>query len=139
MAAYLPAGLFHAAASLGIAKAAARRAATAVQANGAASARGRMLLAENAVELTACRATLSRAAALVDTHDGPDADVVALFGEAQAAKTFVNAAAERVSAARSSYRAARATSTAIPSRGRTATSRPAPSCTRSAPTARTTS
>lgn len=96
MEVYGSAGLFHAAASLGIAEAAARGAAAGARRFGVPGARGRMLLAENAVELSAARATLSRAAALLDAHDGPDADVVALFGEAQAAKAFVGHAAERV-------------------------------------------
>ena len=96
MEVYGSAGLFHAAASLGIAEAAARGATAGARRFGVPGARGRMLLAESAVELSAARATLSRAAALLDAHDGPDADVVALFGEAQAAKAFVGQAAERV-------------------------------------------
>lgn len=70
MEVYGSAGLFHAAASLGIAEAAARGAATAAQRFGVPGARGRMGLAENAVDLSAARATLSRAAALLDAHDG---------------------------------------------------------------------
>jgi alkylation response protein AidB-like acyl-CoA dehydrogenase len=50
-------------------------------------------VAENAIELGACRATLSRAAALADESDEP---LVSLFAEAQAAKTFVNQAAARI-------------------------------------------
>ena len=96
MEVYASAGLFHAAASLGIAEAAARGAVAGARRFGAPGARGRMLLAENAVELSAARATLSRAASLLDEHDGPGADVVALFGEAQAAKAFVGQASERV-------------------------------------------
>ena len=96
MEVYGSAGLFHAAASLGIAEASARGATAAARRFGVPGARGRMLLAENAVDLSAARATLSRAAPLLDAHDGPDADAVALFGEAQAAKAFVGQAAERV-------------------------------------------
>ncbi len=96
MEVYGSAGLFHAAASLGIAEASARGAAGAARRFGVPGARGRMLLAENAVELSAARATLSRAALLLDAHDRPDADMVALFGEAQAAKAFVGQAAERI-------------------------------------------
>jgi alkylation response protein AidB-like acyl-CoA dehydrogenase len=92
----LPAGLFHASASLGIAEAADRTATAAAGRRGEPDARGRMLMGENAIELSACRASLSRAAALLDEHDGRDADVVALFAEAQAAKAFVNDAAARV-------------------------------------------
>ena len=62
-------------------------AARAIAARGEPDARTRSLVAENAIELGACRATLSRAATLVD---GPHDDLVALFAEAQAAKTFVN-------------------------------------------------
>jgi alkylation response protein AidB-like acyl-CoA dehydrogenase len=92
----LPAGLFHASASLGIAEAANRRANAAAARRGELDARARTLVGENAIELSACRASLSHAAALLDTYAGPDADVVALFAEAQAAKVFVDAAAVRV-------------------------------------------
>ena len=88
----LVAGLFHAAASLGIAESAAA-AATGALAGREPDARMRTLVAENAIELGACRATLSRAATLVD---GPHDELVALFAEAQAAKTFVNEAAARI-------------------------------------------
>jgi alkylation response protein AidB-like acyl-CoA dehydrogenase len=89
----LVAGLFHASASLGIAEAAASAAAGALAARGEPDARARTLLAQNVVELGACRATLSRSATLVDDHDQ---DVVALFAETQAAKTFVNEACARI-------------------------------------------
>ena len=45
-------------------------AATALAKRGEPDARSRMLVAENAIELGACRATLSRAATLVDACDG---------------------------------------------------------------------
>jgi alkylation response protein AidB-like acyl-CoA dehydrogenase len=96
MEVYGSAGLFHAAAALGIAEASARGAVAAARRLGVPGARGRMLLAENAVDLSAARATLSRTAALLDAHDGPDADPVALFGEAQAAKAFVGQATEGI-------------------------------------------
>jgi alkylation response protein AidB-like acyl-CoA dehydrogenase len=51
-------------------------------------------VSENAIDLSASRASLSRAAALLDEQ--ADADVVALFAEVQAAKAFVNEAAARV-------------------------------------------
>jgi alkylation response protein AidB-like acyl-CoA dehydrogenase len=92
----LPAGLFHASASLGIAEAANRTANAAAARRGAVDARGKTLVGENAIELSACRATLSRAARLLDECIGPDCDVVALFAEVQAAKAFVNDAAARV-------------------------------------------
>ena len=89
----LIAGLFHAAASLGIAESAASIATDAASAHGEPDARTRMLIAENAIELGACRATLSRSATLVDDSDR---NVVALFAETQAAKAFVNEAAARI-------------------------------------------
>jgi alkylation response protein AidB-like acyl-CoA dehydrogenase len=89
----LVAGLFHASASLGIAEAAAAGAAGTLAARGEPDARARTLLAQNVVELGACRATLSRSATLVDDHDQ---DVVALFAETQAAKTFVNEGCARI-------------------------------------------
>jgi alkylation response protein AidB-like acyl-CoA dehydrogenase len=89
----LVAGLFHAAASLGIAESAASAAAGALAARGEPDAHARTLLAQNVVELGACRATLSRAAALVDDSDE---HFVALFAQTQAAKTFVNETATRI-------------------------------------------
>jgi alkylation response protein AidB-like acyl-CoA dehydrogenase len=92
----LPAGLFHASASLGIAEAANRTANAAAARRRTLDARARTLVGDNAIELSACRASLSHAAALLDTYAGPDADVLTLFAEAQAAKVFVDAAAARV-------------------------------------------
>jgi len=89
----LLAGLFHASASLGIAESAAAAATGAASRHAGADPRTRMLIAENVIELGACRATLSRAATLVDDA-GPD--VVALFAETQATKAFVNEAATRI-------------------------------------------
>jgi alkylation response protein AidB-like acyl-CoA dehydrogenase len=89
----LVAGLFHASASLGIAETAAAVATGALAARGEPDARTRTLVAENVIELGACRATLSRAATLVDEDD---AELVALFAETQAAKAFVNEAAARI-------------------------------------------
>ena len=97
----LPSGLFHASASLGIAEAAFARVARPDRING--DARAPMLVAESAIDLAASRATISRAAALIDEHhvanptaDGTDEEITALFAEGQAAKTFVNEAATRV-------------------------------------------
>jgi alkylation response protein AidB-like acyl-CoA dehydrogenase len=87
------AGLFHASASLGIAEAAASAVATALAKRGEPDARSRMLVAENAIELGACRASLSRAATLVDAGEE---ELVTLFAEAQAAKAFVNEASARI-------------------------------------------
>ena len=52
-----------------------------------------MQVADNAIDLAAARAALSRAAARID---GAADDVEALFAESQAAKAFVNEAAGRV-------------------------------------------
>jgi alkylation response protein AidB-like acyl-CoA dehydrogenase len=98
----LVAGLFHAAASLGIAESAdaIARGGIAGRING--DARPRMQIADNTVDLAAARAILARAATLIDDHDAAnpasDASVEelgALFAEAQAAKAFVNEAAAR--------------------------------------------
>ncbi len=98
----LVAGLFHAAASLGIAESAdaIARGAIAGRVNG--DARPRMQVADNAVDLAASRGVLSRAAGLIDEHraaypasDGSAEQLGALFAEAQAAKAFVNEAAAR--------------------------------------------
>ena len=86
-------GLFHAAASLGIAESAASAATDALAARGEPDPRARTLIAENAVELGAARATLSRSATLADDADR---HVVALFADTQAAKAFVTEAAVRI-------------------------------------------
>ena len=104
MASNLTAGLFHAAASLGIAEAAERQASAKLAARGGVvDPRTQVLLGENAVELAACRAALSRGAALIDAHHaahpaerGPDEEIADLFAEAQAVKTFLNEAATRI-------------------------------------------
>jgi alkylation response protein AidB-like acyl-CoA dehydrogenase len=101
----LTAGLFHASASLGIAEAAHARAMGALveRSRGLDDPRTAMLAAESAIDLSASRAALSRAATLVDDHyaanpdtDGADEELTAVFTEAQVAKTFVNEAATRV-------------------------------------------
>jgi alkylation response protein AidB-like acyl-CoA dehydrogenase len=89
----LLAGLFHASASLGIAESAASAATDTASRRGEPDPRTRMLIAENAIDLGACRATLSRAATLADDSD---AHVIARFADTQAAKTFVNEAAARI-------------------------------------------
>jgi alkylation response protein AidB-like acyl-CoA dehydrogenase len=99
----LPAGLFHAAAALGVAEAADAGAAGPLGRRDELDARTETLAAENVVDLSACRALLSRAASLVDEqHErslaSPDGavDVTGLFAEVQAAKTFIGEAAVRV-------------------------------------------
>ncbi|HKH18611.1 MAG TPA: acyl-CoA dehydrogenase family protein [Solirubrobacteraceae bacterium] len=86
-------GLFHAAASLGIAESAASAATDALAARGEPDPRARTLIAENAVELGAARATLSRSATLADDSDR---HVGTLFADTQAAKAFVTEAAVRI-------------------------------------------
>jgi alkylation response protein AidB-like acyl-CoA dehydrogenase len=99
----LVAGLFHAAASLGIAESADQIARRAIAGRINGDARPRMQVADNAVDLAAARGVLSRAAALIDDHhaanpasDGNAEELGALFAEAQAAKAFVNEAAARI-------------------------------------------
>jgi alkylation response protein AidB-like acyl-CoA dehydrogenase len=99
----LVAGLFHAAASLGIAESADQVARHGIAARINGDARPRMQVADNAVDLAASRGVMSRAAALIDEHraanptsDGSADQLGALFAEAQAAKAFVNEAAARV-------------------------------------------
>ena len=97
----LASGLFHASASLGIAEAALARAAKPERIGD--DARGRMLVAEAVIDLAAARSAIARAAGLIDDHQaanpaglGEEHEIVALFAEAQAAKTFVGDAAARV-------------------------------------------
>jgi alkylation response protein AidB-like acyl-CoA dehydrogenase len=93
MARNLNAGLFHASASLGIAEAAQEQAVRA--ARRADDGPSRVLVAASAMDLSAARGTLSRAAELLDDQRSSESLAV-LFAEAQAAKTFVNEAACRV-------------------------------------------
>jgi alkylation response protein AidB-like acyl-CoA dehydrogenase len=99
----LVAGLFHAAASLGIAESADAIARRGIAGRLNGDARPRMQVADNAVDLAASRGVLSRAAALIDQHraanpasDGSAEQLGALFAEAQAAKAFTNEAAARI-------------------------------------------
>jgi len=99
----LLAGLFHGAASLGIAESADATARRGIAGRINGDARPRMQVADNAVDLAAARGVLSRAASLIDQHradnptsDGTTEELGALFAEAQAAKAFVNDAAARI-------------------------------------------
>jgi alkylation response protein AidB-like acyl-CoA dehydrogenase len=99
----LVAGLFHAAASLGIAEAADQVARRGIVGRINGDARPRMQVAENTIDLAASRGVISRAALLIDEHravnpesDGSADQLGALFAEAQAAKAFVNEAAARI-------------------------------------------
>ena len=99
----LLAGLFHAAASLGIAESAERLARRGLAGRINGDARPRTQVADSVVDLAAARAVLSRAGTLIDEHratnhasDGSADEISALFAEAQAAKAFVGEAATRV-------------------------------------------
>jgi alkylation response protein AidB-like acyl-CoA dehydrogenase len=99
----LVAGLFHAAASLGIAESADAIARRGVAGRINGDSRPRMQVADNSVDLAASRGVLSRAGALIDDHraanpasDGSAGELRALFAEAQAAKAFVGEAATRI-------------------------------------------
>jgi L-evernosamine nitrososynthase len=99
----LHSGLFHAAASLGIAESADAIARRGIAGRINGDARPRMQVADNAVDLAASRGILAHAADLIDEHraanpasDGTADELSALFAEAQAAKAFVNEAAARV-------------------------------------------
>jgi 3-hydroxy-9,10-secoandrosta-1,3,5(10)-triene-9,17-dione monooxygenase reductase component len=141
----LVAGLFHAAASLGIAESADAIARRGIAGRSNGDARPRMQVADNAVDLAAARGVLSRAAALIDEHHTatrrPTAAPSSSARSSPRLRPPRRSSTRRPRAswtARSHSRAAPATSTAARSRAPTATSRPAPSCTRSAPTAPTT-
>ncbi|HEY3726002.1 MAG TPA: acyl-CoA dehydrogenase family protein [Solirubrobacteraceae bacterium] len=99
----LVAGLFHAAASLGIAESADQMALRGLRGRTNGDAHPRMQVADNTVDLAAARGVLSRAAALIDEHhaanpasDGTDAELGGLFAEAQAAKAFISEATARI-------------------------------------------
>ena len=99
----LAAGLFHASAALGIAESAHSVALQSLIKRGSADGRSRMLVAESTMDVEAARATLSRAATLIDEHyaahptaEAPGEATIEVFTVAQVAKTFVNEAAARV-------------------------------------------
>ena len=139
----LVAGLFHAAASLGIAEAARRAARPAARRR--RDARARMLVAENAIDLSALPRVLvagrlaHRRAPRARPRRGTDEEIAALFAEAQAAKTFVNEAAARVVDRALALSGGAGYVNGRPLARAYRDVRPARSCTRSAPTAPTTS
>jgi L-evernosamine nitrososynthase len=99
----LNAGLLHAAAALGVAEAADAHISGRLRGRDDLDPRTQMLAAENVVDLSACRAVLSRAAALIDeqhergpTSAGTDEELTNLFGETQSAKAFIGEAAVRI-------------------------------------------
>jgi alkylation response protein AidB-like acyl-CoA dehydrogenase len=98
-------GLFHASASLGIAEAAfdssVRR--LTARSNRQLGAAEQMLVAENAIAVSAMRASFARAAHLVDdfqcahlTVDATPDELCSVFAEVQAAKTFVTGSAAEI-------------------------------------------
>jgi len=99
----LSAGLFHAAAALGIAEAAHASAAGRLGLRPDLDPRAQILAAENFVDLSACRAVCSRAALLIEGHHalnptstGTPEELTSLFAEAQTAKSFIGEAAVRI-------------------------------------------
>jgi L-evernosamine nitrososynthase len=99
----LNAGLFHASAALGIAESAHASIAGQLGRRQALDPHTQVLAAESLVELSACRAVFSRAAALIDEHralnptsTGTAGELTSLFAEAQSAKTFIGEAAVRI-------------------------------------------
>jgi L-evernosamine nitrososynthase len=99
----LSAGLFHAAAAVGIAEAAHAGVVSRLAGRAELDPHTRMLVAENVVDQSACRAVLARAASVIDEHYdrdpaslGTSDELTLLFGEAQSAKLFVGAAAVRI-------------------------------------------
>jgi alkylation response protein AidB-like acyl-CoA dehydrogenase len=99
----LYAGALHASASLGIAESAHAEALARSRPRNGDAGYAQMLTAASELDLSAARGTLSRATRLLDEHAaanpaaiGTDAEIVALFTEAQTAKAFVNEAASRI-------------------------------------------
>jgi alkylation response protein AidB-like acyl-CoA dehydrogenase len=99
----LAAGLFHAAAGLGIAESAHVSVTAGLARRDELDPHGQMLAAESFVDLSACRAVFSRAAALIDEHHernptsrGTAQELTQLFAEAQSAKLFIGEAAVRI-------------------------------------------
>jgi alkylation response protein AidB-like acyl-CoA dehydrogenase len=99
----LTAGLFHAAAAVGIAESAHARIAHQLGHRRRLDARTGVLAAEGVIELSACRAVFDRAAGLIDAHHaanpaarGTARELTALFAEVQSAKAFIGDAAVRI-------------------------------------------
>jgi alkylation response protein AidB-like acyl-CoA dehydrogenase len=99
----LGAGLFHAAAALGIAESTHASISLQLGRRHDLDARTQVLAAETLVDLSACRAVFSRAVALVDEHHalnptstGTPDGLTSLFAETQTAKAFIGEAAVRI-------------------------------------------
>ena len=103
---FLVSGAFHAAASLGIAESAQQRIVASLRGKVDATLddpHAMMRLAENVVDLASMRAVFDRAGRLIDEYHAADptgdasmAEVQAVYGEVQAAKTHINEAGSRV-------------------------------------------
>jgi alkylation response protein AidB-like acyl-CoA dehydrogenase len=99
----LTAGLFHAAAALGIAESAHVRVSGTLARRDELDPHAQMLAAETFVDLSACVAVFSRAATLIDEHHernpttrGTADELTRLFAEAQSAKLFIGGAGARI-------------------------------------------
>ena len=99
----LTAGLFHAAAGLGVAESAHLSVTAGLARRDELDPHAQMLAAESFVDLSACRAVFSRVAALIDEHHernptsrGTAQELTQLFAEAQSAKLFIGEAAVRI-------------------------------------------
>ena len=99
----LAAGLFHAAAALGIGESAHASVAAGLARRDELDPHAQMLAAASFVDLAGCRALLSRAAALIDEHHernptarGTAEKLTSLFAEAQSAKVFIGEATVRI-------------------------------------------
>lgn len=99
----LGAGLFHAAAALGIAESTHASISSQLARRQDLDPRTQVLAAEALIDLSACRAVFARAAALIDEHHalnptsaGTAESLTSLFAEAQSAKAFIGEAAVRI-------------------------------------------
>jgi alkylation response protein AidB-like acyl-CoA dehydrogenase len=99
----LAAGLFHAAAGVGIAESADASVAAELARRDELDPHAQMLAAESFVDLSACRGVFSHVAALIDEHHecnptslGTAQELTQLFAEVQSAKLFVGEAAVRI-------------------------------------------
>jgi alkylation response protein AidB-like acyl-CoA dehydrogenase len=99
----LNAGLFHTAAALGIAESTHLSITDQLGRRHDLDPHTQVLAAESLVDLSACRAVFTRAAALIDEHHarnptstGTAEELTSLFAEAQSAKTFIGEAAVRI-------------------------------------------
>jgi alkylation response protein AidB-like acyl-CoA dehydrogenase len=99
----LIAGLFHGAVALGIADSTHATVAVRLAHRQELDPHTQVVAAESLIDLSACRAVFSRAAALIDEHralnptsTGTAEELTSLFAEVQSAKAFVSEAAVRI-------------------------------------------